>query len=134
MHATACDGSLPVLEFQPGETEKHITITFSSTIARIFLSLSAGEGVYLTPFPRTEIVNLDVLYTESDGSRPQSSAASITLCENYSTGIYSHSNNYYRVNSKHHITYSGKLLREKTFADWQRVTILRRKLSRNVKT
>ena len=100
MHATAYDGSLPVLEFQPGETEKHITITFSSTIARIFLSLSAGEGVYLAPFPRTEIVNIDVLHTESDGGHPQSIAASITLCENYSTGIYSQSNNYF---SKHNI-------------------------------
>ena len=56
--ATACNGSLPaspVLEFQPGETEKQITVTFSD-ITRIELHLSAGEGVYLTPFPRTGII------------------------------------------------------------------------------
>ena len=48
----------PVLEFQPGETKKQITITFSNT-TRIEMYLSAGEGVYLTPFPRTEIMNPD---------------------------------------------------------------------------
>ena len=59
--AIACDGSLPaspVLEFQPGETEKHITVKFSN-ITRVELYLSAGEGAYLTPFPKTEIVTLD---------------------------------------------------------------------------
>ena len=46
-----------LLEFQPEDTEKQITVLFSSNITRIELYLSAGEGVYLTPFPRTEIVN-----------------------------------------------------------------------------
>ena len=59
--AIACDGSIlasPVVEFQPGETEKQITITVIN-ITRIEMYLSTGEGVYLTPFPRTEIVNLN---------------------------------------------------------------------------
>ena len=60
--AIVCDGSqdLPVtlvLEFQPGEIEKHITVTFNN-ITRVEFYLSAGEGAYLTPFPRTEI-NVD---------------------------------------------------------------------------
>ena len=55
------DGSIlasPVVEFQPGETEKQITITVIN-IARIELYLSTREGVYLIPFPKTEIVNLN---------------------------------------------------------------------------
>lgn len=65
--AIACDGSLPaspVLEFQPGETEKQINVTFNN-ITRVELYLSAGEGAYLTPFPRTEI-NVDgMLYNNT---------------------------------------------------------------------
>ena len=60
---TGCEGYFytPVsllLEFQPGETEKQFTVAISN-ITRIELYLSAGEGVYLTSFPRAEIVNLD---------------------------------------------------------------------------
>ena len=49
-----------ILEFQPGEVEKKVTITIidDKKIERdeLFqLYLSAGEGVHLTPFSRAEI-------------------------------------------------------------------------------
>lgn len=50
-----------ILEFQPGETEKQLTITINDDkkIERnetFQLHLSAGEGVHLTPIPRTDII------------------------------------------------------------------------------
>ena len=50
-----------ILEFQPGETEKQVTVAISDDkkIERnetFQLYLSAGEGVHLTPIPRTDIV------------------------------------------------------------------------------
>ena len=53
-----------ILEFQPGETEKQVTVTINNDkkIERdetFQLYLSAGEGVHLTPFPRTQIVILN---------------------------------------------------------------------------
>lgn len=50
-----------ILEFQPGETEKQFAVTINNDekIERdetFQLYLSAGEGVHLTPFPRTQIV------------------------------------------------------------------------------
>ena len=49
-----------ILEFQPGETEKKVTITIidDKKIERdesFQLYLSAGEGVHLSPFPRAAI-------------------------------------------------------------------------------
>ena len=49
-----------ILEFQPGETEKRVTITIvdDKKIERnefFQLYLSAGEGVHLSPFARAEI-------------------------------------------------------------------------------
>ena len=50
-----------ILEFQPGETEKQLTITINddkkierNETFQVFLS--AGEGVHLTPIPRTDII------------------------------------------------------------------------------
>ena len=58
-----------ILEFLPGETEKKIKITIinDKKIERdefFQLYLSAGEGVHLTPFARTEItiINNDGKY------------------------------------------------------------------------
>lgn len=53
-----------ILEFQPGETEKQITVKINNDkkIERdetFQLYLSAGEGAHLTPFPRTEIIILN---------------------------------------------------------------------------
>ena len=50
-----------ILEFQPGETEKQLEVIIRNDkkIERdetVQLYLSTGEGVHLTPFPRTQIV------------------------------------------------------------------------------
>lgn len=49
-----------IVEFQPGETQQQISVTINNDkrIERnetFLLYLTAGAGVHLSPFPRTEI-------------------------------------------------------------------------------
>ena len=49
-----------ILEFQPGETQKDVTITIYNdqkieAAEQFELYLASGIGVYLSPFPRTVI-------------------------------------------------------------------------------
>ena len=50
-----------VLEFQPGETEKEITVEIINDrnvelMEEFELYLTSGAGVHLSPFPRAEVV------------------------------------------------------------------------------
>ena len=58
-----------VLEFQPGETEKEVTVEIINDqnvelMEEFELYLTSGAGVYLSPFPRAEVV-----ITNDDGKK-----------------------------------------------------------------